>query len=321
MSAALILHYDPALVEKTVFAALANHPRAAEFDGARQVIYEIADAEARDQAFQALHAKWFEELALGAPIADALGEQPLIGWNVAAGYIVCAIQAKQEGAELYVNDNDASALRRTLRLTLRPTTLVDGAALQPFLRHELFHIADMLDGEFAYQPELPKSPDGPSYDNFITNRYRVLWDTTIHGRMARRGWLCPASREQMLGEFAAAFPMWGAAHERFFEKIYGAERPCHAELARLASDPAAADDDAPPAGARQSHCALCRFPTHAFEPAPEKLADEVRAAIIQDFPRWLPELGLCTQCADLYRGRQMSLAALRTLPGWHPELG
>jgi len=66
-----------------------------------------------------------------------------------------------------------------------------------------------------------------------------------------------------------------------------------------------------------THCPLCRFPTHAFETEPGDLGADALAALKEDFPNWTAALGLCVQCADLYRGRQMSVDALRHLPGYN----
>lgn len=313
MTQNLSVYFEPKLIEETVFRAQTRTPLAREFDAERQRIYEIADIEAREQSFQELHARWFHQLALGHVITQAINEQPLITEQLTACYVVWAVHAKQEGAELYVNRDE----RRTLRITLRPESLLNAMVLQPFLRNELFHIADMLDPAYGYEPVLPKSTDGPTYDNFITHRYRVLWNVTISARMMRRGWLPATARKQALNEFVTAFPMLRDDEEQFFDKFFRDDQPRHGELAAFAFEPLATSDDPRCQSAQATHCPLCQFPTHAFEPAAQDLAADVRAAITADFPAWTPEAGLCIQCADLYRGRRLSLAALQTLPGWN----
>lgn len=319
MSQSLTIYYDPKLIEETVFQAQSGTALAREFDDERRRVYDIPDPETRERSFQDLFSRWFARLALSQPITAAVQEQPFIIPAIEACYVVRALHAKQEGAELYVahQDRGGDTTKRTLRITLRPESLLDAAALQPLLRNELLHIADMLDPAFGYEPALPQSPDGPTYDSFITNRYRVLWNVTIGGRMARRGWLPASARERALVEFAAAFPMLHSDSEPLFQRFYDDDRPDHATLAAFAFDPTAGGEARNESKAATSHCPLCKFPTQTFEPAPHALADDVRQAITGDFPDWLPERGLCRQCADLYRGRQMSLAALKTLPGWN----
>jgi hypothetical protein len=175
----------------------------------------------------------------------------------------------------------------------------------------------MLDPAFAYQPTLPKAEGGPTYDTLITNRYRVLWDVTIAGRMLRRGWCAASVREQQLNDFRTAFPMLDKECEEFFERFFDAAEPRHKELAAFAFDPRAATDNLSNQAVAGTHCSLCRFPTHAFESAPANLGADVLAAIKEDFPDWTPAKGLCVQCADIYRARQLSMAALRFLPGWN----
>jgi hypothetical protein len=175
----------------------------------------------------------------------------------------------------------------------------------------------MLDPAFTYEPTLPKAEGGPTYDTLITNRYRVLWDVTIAGRMLRRGWCAAAVRDREIDDFHRAFPMLDRECEEFFERFFDAAQPHHQELAAFAFDPRTATDNLSNQAVAGTHCSLCRFPTHAFASEPANLGADVLAAIKEDFPDWTPIKGLCVQCADLYRGRQMSMAALRLLPGYH----
>jgi hypothetical protein len=229
--------------------------------------------------------------------------------------------SKEEGAELFVAADRAleENRRRTLRILIRPESLLEPESLLTFLRHELFHIADMLDPRFAYEPTLPRVEGGPTYDTLIINRYGVLWDTTINGRMVRRGWLKDAVHDQQLRDFRQAFPMLEEKGEEYFRRFFNADQPKHSELAAFALDPRTVAGHLGGHSAAGSHCPLCKFPSHSFEPKPETLGDEVLAAISQDFPQWTPAWGLCAQCADLYRASRLSLAAARALPGWSSD--
>lgn len=313
------LFYGPRLIEEAVFLAQHDSNISAEIQERRNHIYEIADIDERDRRFNELNRACFDRLGLGKVIGQSLQEQSLIGAHVERGFVVGATQAKEEGAELFVAPDDVKNGhgRRTLRLLLRPETLLNEEALRPFLRHELFHISDMLDPAFAYEPTLPKAEGGPTYDTLITSRYRVLWDVTIAGRMARRGWCAATVRDQELNDFRHAFPMLDGECEEHFARFFDATEPRHEELAAFAFDPRAATDSVSNQAVAGTHCSLCRFPTHAFEPEPANLGTEVLAEIKKDFPDWTPARGLCGQCADLYRGRQMSMAALKLLPGWN----
>jgi hypothetical protein len=318
MSEGLSVKFDPKLVEDTVFYSQGASDIAPELAKQRDRIYDVAKPEARDELFRQLYRTWFHRLGLGEPIHRALREQALVTTRVNNCYVLCASHAKQEGAELFVATDPASReiQQRNLRILIRPATLLRTEAVMEFLRHELFHIADMLDPAFAYEPTLPNAEGGPTYDTLIINRYRVLWDVTIAGRMLRRGWCAATVRDQELNNFVQAFAMLNAQYEERFQRFFDAAEPRHAELAAFAFAPRAATDNLSNQGVAGTHCSLCRFPTHAFASEPARLGAEVLAAINEDFPDWTPAKGLCVQCADLYRGRQMSLEALRLLPGY-----
>lgn len=313
------LVYGPHLIEEAVFLAQRKNEVAAEFQSQRDRIYEIADTGERDRQFNELNRSWFFRLELGSIIEQSLREQPLIGAYVERAIIAGATRAADEGTELFVAPDGAGngRGRDTLRLLLRPESLLDSETLQQFLRHELFHISDMLSPEFAYEPTLPKTAGGATYESVITQRYRVLWDATIDGRMVRRGWLPASARAYRRLEFHQAFPMLHELAEQSFERLFDAEQPKHSELASFALDPRGAAGQHSRSTLAGTFCALCKFPTHVFEPAPDSLGEDVLALIAIDYPRWTVAQGLCAQCADLYRGRQISLAALKTLPGWN----
>ena len=320
MTPATVIHYDPRLIEETVFHTQRGRCVSSELDGARNRIYEVADAEERENLFNDLNGSWFVRLGVGRPVEQALQEQAIIIEKVENCFIVRATRAKEEGAELFVaqDANQNMVEHRTLRVLLRPQSLFDGEGLTAFLRHELFHIADMLDPTFGYQPTLRKAEGGPTYDTLISSRYRALWDATINGRMLRRGWCDASVREQQFSDFVEAFPMLQDRVEELFSVFFDSEQPKHADLARFAFDPRQATGTLQRHAAPGTHCPLCKFPTHAFETEPDNLGAEALAAINEDFPNWAPSHGLCSQCADLYRARQMSMTGLKLLPGCTP---
>lgn len=314
MNAAFSVHYDPRLVEEALFQIQRGGRALKEWEAERTRIYQIPDPSERDRRFTDLSYSWFHRLALGKVIEHALSEQPIVLSRVQSCFVVRATRSKEEGAELFVaNEHAGQAPRRTLRILMRPETLVRAESALAFLRHELFHIADMLDPAFAYEPALPKTEGGPTYDMLIANRYRVIWDTTINGRMARRGWLANGIRERQLAEFRQAFPMLEKTVEPCFKRFFDAEKPKHSEIAAFAFDPRALGENQRPIAG--THCPLCKFPTHSFEPEPESLGDDLLALIQRDFPKWTPDQGLCGQCADLYRASRLSMAAAMALPG------
>jgi hypothetical protein len=316
----ITLHYDPRLLEEAVFLAQRTGRDAPGLRRERDRIYAIADQDERERRFGELYRSWFARLQLGKILDQALEEQPAITSMAASCFVVFAGHAKEEGAELFVaSDTALETQRRTIGILLRPESLLDTEPLLAFLRHELFHIADMLDPAFAYEPVLPPGDAGPTYDALLRERYRTLWDTAINGRMHKRGWLPDSSRNRQLSEFALSFPMLGDATSRIFDLFFVYEPHSHPEFVAFAQNPRAAlDADLTPTQPG-SRCALCGFPTYTFEPCPERLDNAAMGEIIKDFPRWRPADGLCKQCAELYRARRLSVAAARCLPGWREE--
>src|SRR5262245_56142268 len=176
------LAYDPELVEDAVLLA---EPKlvpvdARAFRRERDRIYEVADAREREARFRSLHRCWFARLGLNRIVEQSLEERPEVAGRVAEGRVVRALTRKDEGADLvdHVGPGEAEP-RPMLVLRLRPSSLAAADGLLDLLRHELQHVADMVDPAFGYQRSLPTSGDGPSYDNLVRDRYRVLWDVTI----------------------------------------------------------------------------------------------------------------------------------------------
>ncbi|HBA38562.1 MAG TPA: hypothetical protein DCZ05_02105, partial [Deltaproteobacteria bacterium] len=177
---------------------------------------------------------------------------------------------------LFVNPEEKLSDReqRTVSIFLLPESLLNPSVLLTFLRHELLHIADMLDPGFGYERELPAAEAGPTHDRLHKERYRVLWDATIDGRMVRRGWADESVRANRLCDFRQAFSMLAEDIEDLFSRFFDREPHTHAELVAFVFDPRAVVGtyEGYYPGAR---CPLCGFPTYTFEPEPERLAPEV----------------------------------------------
>ncbi|MBI4537366.1 MAG: hypothetical protein HY712_05360 [candidate division NC10 bacterium] len=218
-----------------------------------------------------------------------------------------------EGAELFVcpgGEGTGETTRRSVGIRLLPQSLLDPETLLAFLRHELFHIGDMLAPAFGYEPRLPRAALGPAHEGLVQDRYRVLWDTYIDGRLAGQGRAPASIREARLREFLRTFGMLGGQAVEAFARFFSSGPLTHSALVAFATAPLAAVDApsgalAPsPVAARSlasgSRCPLCGFPTRAFETHPDQLPPAVVDRIRVSFPTWTPSCGLCQQCADLY---------------------
>jgi hypothetical protein len=299
--------YEAQLVEEAVLLRLGEHPEERNFRRERNPIYELADAEEREKRFRDLHAKWFVRLDLHRPILEALHEYPAIIRAARYCRVSSTLGPEQETADLhdlYDPSGQGQGPPTAVLLRVRPARLLDATRLRPWLNHELLHLADIVDPDFGYQRVFPLQEAGSAYANLVRERYRVLWDTWIDGRLFRSGRLGEKARQRRRDEFLATFAMLGAEAENWFSRLFESERETHTGLMSLASEPRGplpAPSDRP-TGARA--CPLCRFPSFDWVDEGSALLLDLVEEIRSDFPDWDPRQGLCRQCADLYRARQ-----------------
>lgn len=239
------LTYDPELVEEAVLLAEATAPRAdaRAFRHDRNRLYEIADPDEREARFRSCHRRWFVRLGLHRIIEQTVSERLNISKRLAAGRVVRAVARREEAADLI--DQVTPGVqdpRPILLLRLRPASLIEADALADFLRHELMHVADMLDPRFGYQRNLPPSDSGPSHDNILRDRYRVLWDVTIDGRLARSGLGSDRTRAARWQEFATTFAMLDDRCRQAFDEWFDRTQPTHEAITAFALRP---EPDAP----------------------------------------------------------------------------
>lgn len=304
----MVLEYAPELLEAALLHALREHVEGPTFYQERAALYDIADPARREAAFQRLHVTWFTRLALGQVIEQALRERSLLLHQVQGCKVLGARSSRDEEAELFVAaapcpppaHAPAANVRRWIVLRLLPQRFAAPGPLLAFLHHELLHIADMLDPAFGYAPTLPPADGGPANDRLLRDRYRVLWDTSIDGRLWRLGWAPTHVRERRWHDFARMFPMLTEHLAEAFSHFFDGAAVTHADLVRFAWMPegyVGPRSGRPQPGER---CPLCRCPTHAFASQLTPFPAEVIRAIRADFPTWEPVQGLCQQCADIY---------------------
>lgn len=238
----LVIEYEPRLVEEAVLVTLCGRAAEAEFRSGRDRLYEIDDPEEREARFRAFHAAWFERLGLGREIQLALEEQPSVAARTARCLVACAPSGRDEEAELFVASEHGAGRRvqRAVVIRLRPETLTIPERLRLLLRRELLHIADMLDPGFGYEPRFDGFAAGPAQKRVLQDRYRVLWDAFVDGRLARLGWAPATIRAERLKDFARTFPGPGERTAEVFARFFDGKSLTHVELAAFAADPGTA---------------------------------------------------------------------------------
>ena len=300
------LRYDEDFIEAAAFLCASGRRKGvpslqiARFQREREKLYAILDPDERNTAFFKLHLDWFREWGLEKLLTDLLKEFPLLSEKLSV-LAVRKTRGKKddEGAELYVNEaGQCSAI-----LALRPESFERDAALRNYVRHEFTHLSDMLDPAFGYAPTLDLPGLNGAQQRLARERYRLLWDITIDGRLTAAGHTPTAAREQHAAAFARGYSFWPEDRQATtFESLWHNAAPSHAEFLALIADPR---------GLRESHrpapggsCPLCDFPTFSWADA-DALRPEIAARVVAEFPAWTPGQGLCGRCLETYQAAAM----------------
>lgn len=299
------LSFDEDLVEEAVFLCASRRWKTTpalqiqRFHRGREKLYAILDPDERNAAFFSLHLEWFREWGLDASLVNVLREFPVIPTKLEILAFRRARGQSEEGAELYVKSGSG----RHGVLAVRSARFESDSALADFLRHELMHLHDMVDPQFGYSRRLPVSNAGQQ--RLVRERYRLVWDVTIDGRLANTGRLPAQRRELRWAEFNRGFPFWPEEKRgRVFDSLWTEASPRHDQLLSVATDPRdlqAAHKPQPGAA-----CPLCGFTTFNWTDVTQLDAPMLQA-IRDDFPGWTPEEGACDRCAEIYQ-------SLRNLP-------
>ena len=236
------VEFDPNLVEQSVLRVIEQESRAETtlFRCRRNEIYEVQDAELREARFRELHLRWFHRLNLGAPFFQVIQENPVVSANSIRCLVLQARVSSEEGADLYgsrTETPDDGAGRFVLGIRIQTTTLIDSNACLYFLRHELGHAADMVDRHFAYAPDLHPAGSRSAFDTHLRDRYLVLWDASIDGRLVAASLLPAEVKSVRRREFVATFPTLGESADAAFERVFSSRRPTHDQLIAFARHP------------------------------------------------------------------------------------
>jgi hypothetical protein len=311
------LRLDPSLAEAVVLREMSRREAAGDVALAHTYrrlsdpLYDLPSEEEREQGFARLHVQLFEQLGFSKQVRDALAEFPDVTRKVRRVFVNRAFTRADEGADL---SQDA----KSVGISLMANRFEEVWRLRAFLRHELMHVADMLDEAFGYDRDDGLLTYLPAQRNIIRDRYRVLWDVTIDGRLTRTRKETVASRGDRYREFSALFANLPELQRlQIFERLWGAEGVRHGELLAMAQGQQGFwvlgfgfwDDDTSqnpeprtqnPEPLVGSSCPLCKFPTYEWA---RDLEEDVAEAVRGDFPQWQSEQGICERCAELYRMR------------------
>lgn len=295
------LRYDEDFIEAAAFLCASGKRKGvpslqiARFQRERERLYAILDADERNTAFFKLHLDWFREWGLEKLITDLLQEFPLLPQKLNVLVVRKTRNENDEGAELYVHETG----QRSAILALRPESFAREAALRDYARHEFTHLSDMVDPAFGYAPTLDLPGLNAAQQRLARERYRLLWDITIDGRLTAASHTPMASREHHAAAFARGYSFWPEDRRaRTFDSLWCNATPRHADFLALIADPR---------GLREAHrpapggsCPLCDFPTFTWADT-DTLHPQITARIQAEFSAWSAEQGLCSRCLETYQ--------------------
>lgn len=298
------IRFDPALVEEAVFlelrsrAASGDRRMAEAFHAQRSSLYDAADE--REARFRQLADRYFHELGCAELVTKRFEECPLVAALVQTARVQRVFCRTEERVELYAARGHASIeASTTLLLGLQAERYLNRDELVAFLRHELMHISDMLDPAFAYEPHPEFGGECETENDLIRERFRLLWNMWVAGRMRRNDWPLPEAEQSRRG-LDQAFASWEPKRREAALQDLGSRNRCtQRELLDLAKD----ERLTRMLGAGGVRCPLCHFPTRDGVRAWDGEWATVTQAIQADYPDWAPAQGACRQCAELYRAR------------------
>ena len=294
------LRYDEDFVEGAIFLCASGkrqdvpHLQVLRFHREREILYSLLDPDERNAAFFRLHLEWFREWGLEKWLLRTLEEFPLLSGALQVLAFRKARGKSDEGAELYVNPETG----RSGVVALRVERFALEQDLTPFLRHELTHLQDMVDPAFGYARELDVAGHTASPQRLTRERYRVLWDVTIDGRLLNGGRAGIATRDQRWAEFDRAYSFWPESRRQtVFDLLWNGPAPSHQQLLVHACDPRGLHSAQQPLPG--APCPLCSFPTFDWADC-RAIKPESLAAIQAQYPVWTAAQGACQRCVEVF---------------------
>lgn len=202
----MTIEYEQSLVETAVFLGVReDESQECAFHLAIDPLYEIPDAELRQQEFAPVYRDFFSKLGFDQLVAGLLAERPAVGEGVDRCVVREAARQKAESAELLVQEpvSGDGCPRRTLVIQICPQSFLDSERFVSSMRRELLHVADMLDEAFGYEREAFPGP--LSRQSLQRDRYGVLWDIYVEGRLDGEGWGESRAKERLQQAFVRVF--------------------------------------------------------------------------------------------------------------------
>lgn len=297
------IHLDPSLAETVIISYMRANEASNDFSFTHRYfqlvepIYEMQSEEERENKFMQLHLHLFEKLGFPKQIMDVFAEFSNIHSRIEKIFVSKAISQNTEGGDLSENARD-------IGISILAERFINTEQLQSFLHHEFMHIADMLDETFNYKRDNALFSFLPMQYNNIIDRYRVLWDITIDGRLALKDKKISTEKEKHYSKFSILFSnLPKFQKEEIFNYLWHAEKAnlTHKKLLEISlsnCSPLTEGGMTENVKKLSATCPLCKFPTYEWV---QEFEWDVINEVKKNFPAWRSEYGTCGRCAELYR--------------------
>lgn len=310
-----LFEYSPSLIEEVVMRFITGKQEEVSFRKNRNALYDIEDGELRETAFQNFHLSWYAKLKLDTPLVDSLISYPLIISQVDRIALIQAPSKKKEGAELFRKNDEIVSndeKKTSIILTLTPERFSDFDKMIGYLRHELQHIEDMLSPDFGYKLNSSNPKLSALISSLFLQRYSVLWDLTVDGRLSNKRWETSLPKEKHFEIFQQTFQLPPEDSTKLFNYFFDNPVPKHEELEDFAVDPKSWLKDRKDAeDVRKGNCSLCTFSSTDLSILPKLFPKEILEVIQDENPHWKRSDPVCGQCIDIYESRLTVAELLR----------
>lgn len=280
-----------------VVALLAVGDRAEEAHESAEPAYGLPMSE-RPAAFARIATLTFEKWKCAAPIETAIGRYADLPKELDSLRLVAANSPTQEGADML---RQADGKPRHAALAIRATHFTEADFVE-FIEIEIGRLNDLVDPGFGYDPDHEPQSKSPAGRKQAIGRLGVLWSATLAKRLNSIGCASPAGLELASSDVATWFgvPLDDAVE---LTQSTCAGSVSYAALVHAAEQPekvlSGLGIETKLARARRGEpCPLCGFPTTSW--ADDASVASMRRAVLEDFPEWDPEAGVCDRCAEIF---------------------
>jgi hypothetical protein len=235
-TARLQLKFDSSFVEEAVFLTVkgkgASDRFVKTFHRDRERMYQTQlPAQERDRQFMAFYETHFHELGLRQIFEQLILEFPRVCQPAILVFMKRVWSKQEEEVELYVQGE-----LKTVYIGLQVTRICDREFLKKFLTHELTRVSDMLDPRFQYSPFPDLGGASEIEDNLVRERFRILWDIYIKGRLRKKGYSSEDSEEDQMSILKRGFPFWDEKRRgQISAQVRGGENFRQRDLLELAT--------------------------------------------------------------------------------------